>query len=736
MEAREELLAEVQHGLLKWYNFSSGCSVLYIGEETDPVVGGIQADDKRVVCIPIEESLPDRVKEEFDYIVSIADLERQRHPQAFLQQWIELLAPGGTLLLGMNNRLGVRYFCGDRDPYTKQNFDSVENYQYVYASGNEPFRGRMYSRAEIKDMLRGAGWEQMKFFSVLSSLEHPSLLLAEDFTNREDLEGRITPVYNYPGVVFLEEETLYRSFLENGLFHTMANAFLIECKCDGQLSDVKQVTISADRKREDALLTIVYGDKHVEKRAMYPEGYDRLRQIASASEDLAAHGLKVVHGRLEKNRYVMPYIDAETGQAYLKRLYHEDKAAFFQALERFKDCVLRSSDWSASDIGDGRGATLRRGYLDLIPLNSFYIDGEFVFFDQEFCRTDYPANAILIRVVNSFYSQHPELYQEFSPDEMIDFLGLGRFREEWVRYDKEFIENLRRNADFESYNRKYRRNRETVRRNRIRMNYPAYIYQRIDNALEEIDGKKLIIFGAGRYLDRFWEAYGDSYPVYAIVDNNEKRWGEYIRGIEICSPAFLQKLDHGEYRVLICIRDYDTVAAQLNEMGIYEYSVYDPNRVYRRKLHPIPRQIEERKKFHIGYVAGVFDLFHIGHLNLLRRAKEQCDYLIVGVVTDYGVRVGKKVEPFVPFEERCDMVRACRYVDEVVEIPKDRPDTEDAWKMYHFDVQFSGSDYDHDPRWLEKKAFLEAHGATMVFFPYTESTSSTRLKKLIEKKLL
>ncbi|MBQ8698328.1 MAG: hypothetical protein IJ521_04960, partial [Schwartzia sp.] len=111
-------------------------------------------------------------------------------------------------------------------------------------------------------------------------------------------------------------------------------------------------------------------------------------------------------------------------------------------------------------------------------------------------------------------------------------------------------------------------------------------------------------------------------------------------------------------------------------------------------------------------------------------------YLIVGVVTDYGVRTGKKVEPFIPFEERIEIVRSCQYVDKAVEIPKDRPDTEDAWRMYHFDVQFSGSDYEHDARWLEKKAFLEAHGATMVFFPYTESTSSTKLKKLIEKKLL
>ena len=82
------------------------------------------------------------------------------------------------------------------------------------------------------------------------------------------------------------------------------------------------------------------------------------------------------------------------------------------------------------------------------------------------------------------------------------------------------------------------------------------------------------------------------------------------------------------------------------------------------------------------------------------------------------------------------MIRSCRYVDEAHEIPFEHPDTDMAWKLYHFDVQFSGSDYEHDPVWLKKKEWLEERGSTMVFFPYTQSTSSTRLKKLIEERLI
>ncbi|RKI88681.1 glycerol-3-phosphate cytidylyltransferase [Parablautia intestinalis] len=164
------------------------------------------------------------------------------------------------------------------------------------------------------------------------------------------------------------------------------------------------------------------------------------------------------------------------------------------------------------------------------------------------------------------------------------------------------------------------------------------------------------------------------------------------------------------------------------------------NRVYPgRQALAIPYEIEKdkiKKRYHIGYIAGVFDLYHLGHLNMFRRAKELCDYLIVGVVSDAGVRHFKNAEPYVPFEERIDLVRACRYVDEAVEIPFFFRGTVEAFEKYHFDVQFSGSDYTDNPGWSEMKKYLNAHGAEMVFFPYTKQTSSTKLKRLIDKGLL
>ena len=103
----------------------------------------------------------------------------------------------------------------------------------------------------------------------------------------------------------------------------------------------------------------------------------------------------------------------------------------------------------------------------------------------------------------------------------------------------------------------------------------------------------------------------------------------------------------------------------------------------------------------------------------------------MGVVSDEQVIKSKKTRPYIPFHERLAIVQACRYVDEAVEIPVDRPDTESAYHRYHFDVQFSGSDYADDSGWLANKVFLQQHGADMVFFPYTKETSSTELKERV-----
>ena len=139
------------------------------------------------------------------------------------------------------------------------------------------------------------------------------------------------------------------------------------------------------------------------------------------------------------------------------------------------------------------------------------------------------------------------------------------------------------------------------------------------------------------------------------------------------------------------------------------------------------------KKYKVGYTTGVFDLFHIGHLNILKKAKEQCEYLIVGVSTDENVMSYKKKKPVIPFEERIAIVEALKYVDEVV--PQTNMDKFQAWEKLKFNAIFHGDDWKGSKMYEEIEQKFSDVGVDIVYFSYTKGTSSTILADVLAQAL-
>lgn len=137
------------------------------------------------------------------------------------------------------------------------------------------------------------------------------------------------------------------------------------------------------------------------------------------------------------------------------------------------------------------------------------------------------------------------------------------------------------------------------------------------------------------------------------------------------------------------------------------------------------------KKKIIGYTTGVFDLFHIGHLNILKRAKEQCDFLIVGVTTDELVQERKNKFPIIPFEERVEIIKSIKYVDNVV--PQKHMDKLAVWEEFKFQKMFVGDDWKGTDKWIQYEKELAEVGCEIIYFPYTKTTSSTLLRAVLEK---
>ncbi len=136
------------------------------------------------------------------------------------------------------------------------------------------------------------------------------------------------------------------------------------------------------------------------------------------------------------------------------------------------------------------------------------------------------------------------------------------------------------------------------------------------------------------------------------------------------------------------------------------------------------------KRYKIGYTTGVFDLFHVGHLNILKKAKEQCEYLIVGVSTDELVMEYKDKQPVIPYEERVEIVEGIKYVDKVV--PQITREKFVAWEHLLFDVMFVGDDWKGDAFFNKLEKEFKQVGVDIVYFPYTKGVSSTLVKQKIK----
>ena len=170
MEQPHDLIKGIQKGLLQWYDFHEGCKVLYIGEREEPLAEMLAEKGLKVSCTTLSgQDKQNGCRHCFDYIVCIEALEKLTDPTEALRAFRGMLRQDGKLLLGMNNRFGIRYFCGDRDIHTNRCFDGVEGYRRVYQKAEDVFRGRSYDMAELNGMLRQSGWSSFQFFSVFSN---------------------------------------------------------------------------------------------------------------------------------------------------------------------------------------------------------------------------------------------------------------------------------------------------------------------------------------------------------------------------------------------------------------------------------------------------------------------------------------------------------------------------------------------------------------------------------------
>lgn len=755
-------------GLLCWYPFRKNSALLQIGGGFGNLTGMLcdkcgfvtvlEHDGYRAECIRRRWNTKSNLRvvngyvstfsspEKYDYIV-ISVAPGSPEPVFNLNGYASLLLKAkkmltdhGKLLFAVSNRLGIQYLCGAPDPSTGIPFDGPNAY-YISEVALPSL-----SKAELLDVLKSAEFPTVKFFYPFPDHYLSQMIYTDEYPPGEELIERLRIYLTEQDSLVIDPGMLYRFLADENILKYFTNSFLVECG-DGEPCPVLYASVSTERKREESFSTIILDNGTAEKYPLYPEGLQGLERIVKNLSGLKARGIPVISCELDNNRLKMPHIQAPTLSKHLRDLAAHDESGFIRCLDKLYHYILKSSEHVPADKNALAGSApvsewgpiLAVAYLEMIPVNCFYKNDEFVFFDQEFVKENYPANYVMFRAINDVYRFIPQLEKNMPLSEIKARYGLTD--KLWQAFEQEEVRFQDQLRQREAYQHFYRCKPSDIKDKRIKiarngrlllMDTKLDYGDRVFASVEGAEGKKIVLFGAGKMMEHYLKKYGTNYPPVFVVDNDMSKWNTEKFGFAIKNPHAICDLDSSQYRVIICCSAYVEIANQLKEMGIKDF------RIYLRYIDELLETVEpvpyKSEKYNIGYVTGVFDLFHIGHLNILRRSKERCEYLIAGVLTDELAEHDKGRRPFIPFKERLEIVRQIKYVDRVIPVDFSNTNKLEAWKQLRYDCHFSGSDHEEDWYWLKKQ--LQTLGSNMEFFPYTESTSSTMLRQLIQNAIV
>ncbi len=605
-------LSDYRSGLIRWYPFAPDSTALEVSPGMGALTGALCDRCGHVVTLSDDDSseiLRTRyserdnltistdsvqsldVSDKYDYIICVDVLEHIEDPVSYLRTLYSHLTESGMILVTFVNRYGFQYLAG-RKTETGFSFDTI--------AGECP----AFSRPDIVNILDSLGTDSYRFYYPVPDHLAPVAIYSDDFKPSSNIFERLNTYYPDDDTLVFDDHALYADAVAADAFTFLSNSFLVEiCAPGAKCSDVDYVTLSTGRGRSASFATCLTEHGTVIKKCMFPESVPYAHKLVEENDRLIECGVPVIPMKFEEDALVMDRIDAPTLQQHMADMIAEgqDVTEFEALMDRLWNYIQQACS-STENIS-----------IELIPLNCFYHDNEFIFFDQEFHMDDCTPLYVLFRAIRNMYS---------------------------------FIEGI------EEY-------------------YP---------------------------IQTMKSRYGITDELYEEFMNRDN---EFLRTVNVQAIPWTQR---------------DLKRMRHNRMRLTDS----------RMLSSGKDEDQIQKKYNIGYVPGVFDLFHVGHLNLLINSKNNCRYLIAGVLTDEMVEFFKGHKPVIPYEERARIVGSTKYVDEVVAVDFHNTDKLTAWELYHYDCHFAGDD--HEAAWVETKRQLREVGSDMVCFNYTQGTSSTMLR--------
>ena len=490
-------LSQLRTGLLSWYQFQEDAKVLEVGGGFGTLTGHLadrcaqvtvtersmfraesiakRYEDKDNIIVYAGDIFDISFTDKFDVIILCGILERIGNGSSevsvyseYLKRLSGLLTARGRILFAVENRYGLRYFCGAVEPHTQRAFDGINR----YPKGTS---GYSFSRNELVEIVERAGFEKYKFYYPLPDYKFPQLIYTDEYLPEKNLKERLLPYYQRNDTLVAQELELYDDVISNHAFPFMANSFLVECGCEDTLCEVVYAAVSTDRGRNRSFCTSITKNNNnltVNKRALYTEGKESVNKLKANFTDLQNHGIPVISGSFSGEEMKMPYIAYPTLSNYIKEIITTDISLFESLIERLYDYILKSSVTvsgesnalvthligkavvSEDDMKDvDFGPILEKAYIELIPLNCFINPDtkEFLYFDQEFVRDNYPAKYILFRAIHYIYCFTPRAETIYPKEQLLEKYEMKELWEFFTKEEALFLDDVRNREDYAQF---------------------------------------------------------------------------------------------------------------------------------------------------------------------------------------------------------------------------------------------------------------------------------------------
>lgn len=472
-------LTHFRQNILNWYAFQENSDILEIGCGMGAITELLCQKAKSVTSVELSKrrasaaylrcrnysnleiivgNLNDiEFEKKFDYITLIGVLEYQgRYTDSenpfkdFLSKIKSLLKPNGKLLIAIENKYGLKYWCGAREDHTAIPFDGLN--QYILSKTAQTF-----SRQELAALVKSAGFENSFFYYPLPDYKFPQVIYSDEYLPKNSSIDNWLPYY-YPdtSTMIADETLIYKDIIKNNVFPFFSNSFFVECAVNKNehVGYTKYIVSSPLRKKEYRINTVLNEDgffKYAEKASE-----NQLYNIENIYNNLIKSGINIAHIKKDKLSLSIETITGTSLTSEFIKLYEAKDIDSIISLWKRLYCELKSSSPSTvpeKNILITNGLTdnfylnkndklLEYGYIDMIHKNCFVNNDKFTWIDQEWAINGLPASLILFYNIYNLYSANSWMEKILPAIKLLDYFEISVYSDIYTTFCKSFIQTI------------------------------------------------------------------------------------------------------------------------------------------------------------------------------------------------------------------------------------------------------------------------------------------------------